>query len=89
MEITVEMLQVMRDTNIEDINIEELTDLRDIEIDSTKPVKDKLRQFASQTANVYVNRFDDYIVKVSYASNNLTINDKMRSYMKRMAEINY
>lgn len=87
--ITSEMLKVMRETNIMDVNIGDLTDLRDITIDSTKPVKEKLQQFSEQVNNVYLNRIDDYIVKVTYADTNLNINDRMRSYMSRMAEINY
>lgn len=87
--ITSEMLKVMRETNIMDVNIGDLTDLRDITIDSTKPVKEKMQQFSEQVNNVYLNRIDDYIVKVTYADTNLNINDRMRSYMSRMAEINY
>ncbi len=87
--LTIEDINRMKEVRIEDVNIEKLTDLRDIVIDTSKSVNYKLNQVAVQTDNLYINRFDDYIVKVTYADTNQTIDDRMRSHVSHLAEINY
>lgn len=89
MYLTIEDLQKMRAVDIETVEPESLTDLNDIVIDTGKSVISKLNQFASQTDNLFVNRVGEYIVKVSYADTKLTINDKMKNYISRLAEVNY
>jgi len=87
--LTIEDINRMKEVRIEDVSIEKLTDLRDIVIDTSKSVNYKLNQVAAQTDNLYINRFDDYIVKVTYADTNQTIDDRMRSHVSHLAEINY
>lgn len=66
MELTREVLSKMADVDIRTVDISELTDLRDIKIDTSQPVEKKLESFAKQTRNVYVNRIGDYVVKVRF-----------------------
>ena len=63
MKLTKEMLAEMAQTDIRTVDISELTDLRDIKIDTSQPVEKKLAAFAEQTKNIYVNRIGDYVVK--------------------------
>ncbi len=87
MELTREKLKEMADTDVRTVEISTLTDLRDIEIDTSWPVEKKLRSFARQTSNIYVNRIGDYIVKVRFQEEGPTIDDKMEEYLRRLAEI--
>ncbi len=89
MHLTKGDLERMQAVDIETVNPEDLTDLNDIIIDTSKSVPEKLRQFAEQTDNLFVNRVGKYVVKVSYADTDVTINDKMKKYIARLAEINY
>ena len=66
MEISNEKLAEMAALNIKEADISLLSDLKDIKIDESAPVKEKINSFAEQTGNIYVNRIGDYIVKVSY-----------------------
>ena len=59
MELTKERLEEMAAVDIRTVDISTLTDLRDIEIDTSLPVEKKLDAFARQTNNVYVNRIGD------------------------------
>ena len=54
MELTREKLQEMAAVDIRGVDINSLTDLRDIVVDAKKPVAQKLASFAAQTNNVYV-----------------------------------
>ena len=87
LELTKEMLDEMAAVDVRTVDISTLTDLRDIEIDTSLPVKEKLGAFAGQTNNVYVNRIGDYVVKVRFQENGASINDKMSEYLKRLSEV--
>lgn len=87
MELTKDTLTQMAEVDIRTVDINELTDLREIEIDSSQPVEKKLAAFAGQTKNVYVNRIGDYVVKVRFQESGATIDDKMAEYLRRMSEI--
>lgn len=87
MELTREKLQEMAAVDIRNVDINSLTDLRDIVVDTKKPVPQKLASFAAQTNNVYVHRIGDYIVKVRFQKEGPTIDDKMEGYLRRLVEI--
>jgi len=87
MDMTIEELERMGAVDILAVNIEDLTDIRDIRIDAGQSVPDKMRQYAAQAGNVFFNRHGDYIVKVSYADTDATVNDKMKKHVSGLAEI--
>ncbi len=85
--LTPEELRKMAEVDVRTVDIDTLTDLRDIEIDTKAPVEKKLASFARQTKNPYVNRIGDYVVKVCYQKEGSTIDEKMEEYIRRLAEI--
>ncbi len=87
MKLTGEMLDEMASVDVRDVDINTLTDLREIKIDTKKPVAQKLESFAEQTNNVYIHRIGDYIVKVRFQKEGPTIDDKMEEYLRRLAEV--
>lgn len=87
LELTKERLEEMAAVDIRTVDISTLTDLRDIEIDTSLPVEKKLDAFARQTNNVYVNRIGDYVVKVRFQKDGASIDDKMVEYLQRLSEI--
>ena len=87
MGLTKEELDLMAAVDVRTVDISTLTDLRDIEIDTSLPVEKKLAAFAKQTANVYVNRIGDYVVKVRFQESEASIDDKMSEYLSRLSKI--
>lgn len=87
MELTREKLDEMAAVDVRTVDIDTLTDLRDIEIDTKAPVKKKLSAFAEQTNNVYINRVGNFVVKVTFQKSGPTINDKMEEYIRRLCEV--
>lgn len=85
MKLTKEILAEMAQVDVRTVEISELTDLRDIEIDTSQPVEKKLASFAEQTRNVYVNRIGDYVVKIRFQEDGATIDDKMAEYLRRLS----
>lgn len=85
--LTDEELDVMASVDVCTVDIDTLTDLRDIVIDTKLPVEKKLESFAKQTNNVYVHRIGDYVVKVRFQEEGASIDDKMEEYLRHLAEI--
>lgn len=77
-ELTLQDLKRMQKVDVRTVNIEDLTDLRDIEIDMKLPVEEELRLFTEQTNNLYVYRVGDYVVKVRFQEDGPSIDDKKK-----------
>ena len=84
---TPEELREMASVDVRTVDIDMLTDLRDIQIDTKAPVEKKLASFARQAGNPYVGRIGDYVVKVCYQKEGATIDEKMEEYIRRLAEV--
>ena len=82
-----EKLEEMADVDVRTVDISTLTDLRDIKIDTSLPVRKKLEEFARQTNNIYVNRIGDYVVKVKFQKDGDSIDDKMEEYLNRLSKV--
>ena len=87
LDITEENLDAMEKVDIRTVDINTLTDIRDIKIDTKLPVEKKLALFAEQTNNLFVHRIGDYVVKVRFQKEGPTIDDKMEEYLRHLAEI--
>lgn len=85
--ITDEELNAMEAVDVRTVDINTLTDIRDIKIDTKLPVEKKLAHFAKQTNNLFIHRIGDYVVKVKFQKNGPTIDDKMEEYLRHLAEI--
>ena len=87
LDITDEELDAMETVDVRTVDINTLTDIRDIKIDTKLPVEKKLALFAKQTNNLFVHRIGDYVVKVHFQKEGPTIDDKMEEYLRHLAEI--
>lgn len=85
--ITDEELDAMEAVDVRTVDINTLTDIRDIKIDTRLPVEKKLALFAEQTNNLFIHRIGDYVVKVRFQEEGPTIDDKMEEYLRHLAEI--
>lgn len=85
--ITDEELDAMEAVDVRTVDINTLTDIRDIKIDTRLPVERKLALFAEQTNNLFLHRIGDYVVKVSFQKEGPTIDDKLEEYLRHLAEI--
>lgn len=85
--ITQEDLDAMEAVDVRTVDINTLTDIRDIRINTRLSVEKKLELFAEQTNNLFVHRIGDYVVKVRFQKEGPTIDDKMEEYLRHLAEI--
>ncbi len=87
LDITDEELDAMEMVDVRTVDIDTLTDIRDIKIDTKLPVEKKLALFAEQTNNLFIHRIGNYVVKVRFQKEGPTIDDKMEEYLRHLAEI--
>lgn len=88
-DITDEALDAMAAVDVRTVDINTLTDIREINIDTRLPVEEKLAAFVKQTNNVYVHRIGDYVVKVKFQEAGPDIDDKMEEYLRHLAEVHF
>ena len=52
-----------------------LVDIRDVRVDVSAPVEERMRSYVEQIGNPYLLRMGDVVVRVSYADTQATIDD--------------
>lgn len=64
--------------------LESLVDIRDVKIDRSKPVEERMKSYVEQIKNPYLFKVGNTIVRVSYANTQATINDNFVSLLASM-----
>ena len=71
--MTAEEYRALLDTDFNDVDIEDLTDVRKIKIDKNLPQEKRQAQYLKQVGNPYLLRRGSMMIKVSFANNGLSI----------------
>jgi hypothetical protein len=61
-----------------------LVDIRDVKIDRSQPVEDRIRSYVEQIKNPYLFKVGRTVVRVSYANTQATINDNFMDLISSM-----
>mgnify|MGYP003300941099 CR=1 FL=1 len=61
-------LNQCRNTSIMACDLSSLVDLRDVKIDTTKSVRERIDSFMNQVRNPYLFKVDDVVVKVNFGN---------------------
>ena len=65
----------MKESNETTADLSSLVDIREVKVDRSLPVEDRIRSYVEQVKNPYCFRVGDVKVRVSFASNGRTLND--------------
>lgn len=65
----------MKENNQTTADMSGLVDTRDVKVDRSLPVEDRIRSYVEQVKDPYCFRVGDVKVRVSFASNGRTLND--------------
>ena len=55
--------------------LDSLVDIRDVKIDRTQPVEERMKSYVEQIKNPYLFKVGNTVVRASYANTQATIND--------------
>ena len=89
MYLSKEELQKMEQMDLKETVPEDLVDIRGIEIDMKKPVPDRVEEYVRKVGNPFLVRVGEYVVKIGYSDQAGTLNDRMKQYIRKVAEIKY
>ncbi len=64
--------------------LESLVDIRDVKIDRSKPVEERMKSYVEQIKNPYLFKVGNTIVRVSYSNTQATINDNFVNLLASM-----
>lgn len=80
--LTCEELKAMQEVDVRTVNREALRDIRDVEINASLPKGERILDFIRQIGNPYCYRHGDYVVKISFTDTDVTLEDRMLSYIR-------
>jgi len=63
------------------VNINDLADIRDVEIDPLLPKTERQKSYLQQIKNPHLYRCGDMIVRVSFAKTGVTLEDRLKQYL--------
>ena len=61
-----------------------LVDIRDVKIDRSLPIEDRVKSYVEQVKNPYMFKVGNTVVRVSYADTNKTMNDNFVNMIAAM-----
>ncbi len=82
-ELTVESLEAMRNVDIRTVDPATLHDIRDVTVRVDLPKHERMLDYIRQIGNPYCYRHGKYVVKVSFADTEWTLEDYLKSYLRR------
>ena len=65
-------------------NLSELVDIRDVVIDKSLPLEDRVRSYVEQIKDPYCFKVGDVVVRVSYAGKDKSLTDSFTSMIASM-----
>ena len=77
-------LEAMRNIDIRNFDPDTIPDIKDIHIDTDKPVLDRVLDYINQAKNPYFNRCGKILVKIEYSKTESTIEDCMEGYFRSL-----
>ena len=79
---TREQIEAMQNVDIRTVNPDTLRDIRDVEVNTALPKKERILDFIRQIGNPYCYRHGKYVVKVSFTDTDVTLEDRMLAYIR-------
>ena len=65
--ISLEELEKMRNTDIRNVNVDDLVDIQDVRVDETLPLHERAMDYIRQIKNPYCYKSNGIVVKISFA----------------------
>jgi len=81
-QITADIIDKMQAVDLINVDRETLRDIRDIEINTELPKKERIFDFIRQIGNPYCYLHGSYVVKVSFTDTDITLEDRLLSCIR-------
>ena len=74
----------MKNKSYRNALLDSLVDIRDVKIDRSQPVEERMKSYVEQIKNPYLFKVGNTVVRVSYANTQATINDNFINLLASM-----
>lgn len=89
MYLSKEELHRMEQVDIRNALPDELVDISKVEIDMKKTVPARVEEYVQKVGNPFLVKVGEYVVKIGYSDCEETLNDRMKQYVRKIAELKY
>ena len=79
---TREQIEAMQNVDIRTVDPDTLRDIRDVKVNVDLPKKERILDFIQQIGNPYCYRHGKYVVKISFADTDVTLEERMLAYIR-------
>ena len=79
---TKEQIEAMQNVDIRSVDPDTLRDIRDVKINTDLPKRERILDFIRQIGNPYCYRHGKYVVKISFADTDVTLEERMLAYIR-------
>ncbi len=80
--LTEDRIKSMRDVDVRMVDPDTLRDIRDVKVNVELPKQERMLDFIKQIGNPYCYRHGKYVVKVSYTDTDVTLQDRLLTYIR-------
>ena len=71
----------MKNIEIDDVDIENLADIKDVSVDKNLPKDKRIAEYIRQIKNPYCYRCGKFIIKAKFSDNGISMEDCLRSIL--------
>ena len=79
---SMEQIEAMQNVDIRTVDPAGLRDIREVKVNTDLPKQERILDFIRQIGNPYCYRHGKYVVKVSFTDTDVTLEDRMLSYIR-------
>ena len=80
--LTEDKINSLREIDVRSVDPDTFRDIRDVKVNVELPKQERMLDFIKQIGNPYCYRHGKYVVKVSYTDTDVTLQDRLLSYIR-------
>lgn len=77
-------LYKLQDVDLSDVKVEDLVDIRTVNINSQLSQPNRLLDFLNQIKNPYCYRHGDFVVQIGFSNTEVTLTERLNEYLKNV-----
>jgi len=78
-------IEEMKNVDVKTVKSEELTDIREVEVNKRKNRDEQIKDYLRQIKNPYCYRYGEYIVKIVFEDTTVTLTDRLQELILKTA----
>lgn len=75
----------MKNVDVKTVKSEELTDIREVEVNKRKNRDEQIKDYLRQIKNPYCYRYGEYIVKIVFEDTTVTLTERLQELILKTA----